>query len=93
MAAEVRFKNDLLDELLAGHDAKMVFENDGLLDELKKALVERILNTELVHHLGQEGEQAAGNFRNGSSPKTVLTDTGKLELAILATVRAASSRR
>jgi hypothetical protein len=27
MAAEVRFKNDLLDELLAGHDAKMVFEN------------------------------------------------------------------
>jgi transposase-like protein len=47
----------------------------------------------LDHHLGQEGEQAAGNFRNGSSPKTVLTDTGKLELAILATVRAASSRR
>jgi hypothetical protein len=27
MAAEVRFKKDLLDELLAGHDAKMVFEN------------------------------------------------------------------
>jgi hypothetical protein len=43
MAAEVRFKKDLLDELLARHDAKMVFENDGLLDELKKALVERIL--------------------------------------------------
>ena len=82
MAAEVRFKKELLDELLAGHDAKTVFENDGLLDELKKALAERILNAELDHHLGQEGEQAAGNVRNGASPKTVLTDTGKLELAI-----------
>jgi putative transposase len=82
MAAEVRFKKELLDELLAGHDAKAVFENDGLLDELKKALAERILNAELDHHLGQDGEQAAGNVRNGTSPKTVLTDTGKLELAI-----------
>jgi hypothetical protein len=26
-----------LDELLAGHDANPVFENDGLVDELKKA--------------------------------------------------------
>src|SRR5437773_884051 len=82
MAAEVRFKKELLDELLAGHNAKTVFENDGLLDELKKALAERILNTELDHHLGQEGEQAAGNVRNGASPKTVLTDSGRLDLAI-----------
>jgi len=82
MAAEVQFKKELLDERLAGHDAKTVFENDGLLDELKKALAERVLNTELDHHLGQEHEQAAGNSRNGASAKTVLTDTGKLELAI-----------
>lgn len=82
MAAEVRFKKELLDELLAGHDAKAVFENDGLLDELKKALAERILNTELDHHLSQDAEQAAGNHRNGASPKTVLTDTGKLDLSI-----------
>jgi hypothetical protein len=31
MAAEVRFKKELLDELLAGQDAKTVFEQDGLL--------------------------------------------------------------
>ena len=30
-------QEELLDELLAGHDAKTVFENDGLLDDLKKA--------------------------------------------------------
>ena len=44
MAAEVRFKKELLDELLAGQDAKTVFEQDGLFDDLKKALAERILN-------------------------------------------------
>jgi putative transposase len=82
MAAEVGIKKELIDELLAGRDAKTVFEQDGLLDELKKALAERILNAELDHHLGQDAEQAVGNVRNGSSPKTVLTDSGKLELAI-----------
>jgi putative transposase len=82
MAAEVRFKKELLDELLAGHDAKAVFERDGLLDDLKKALAERILNAEMDHHLGQESEQVAGNFRNGASAKTVLTDSAKLELSI-----------
>jgi putative transposase len=82
MAAKNRFKKELLDELLAGQDAKTVFEQDGLLDELKKALAERILNAEMDVHLGQEAEQSAGNHRNGASPKTVLTDSGKLELAI-----------
>ena len=33
-------------------------------------------------HLGQNAEQSAGGHRNGMSLKTVLTDTGKLELAI-----------
>ena len=82
MATEARFKKELLDELLAGHDAQTVFEQDGLLDGLKKALAERILNAEMDVHLGQEAEQSAGNHRNGASAKTVLTDTGKLELAI-----------
>jgi hypothetical protein len=41
MAAEVRIKRELVDELLAGRDAKTVCEEDGLLDELKKALAER----------------------------------------------------
>ena len=82
MASEVRFKKELLDELLAGQDANTMFERDGLLDDLKKALAERILNAEMDVHLGQETERSTGNHRNGASPKTVLTDTGKLELAI-----------
>jgi putative transposase len=39
-------EKDLLDQLLAGRDPKDVFNKDGLVDELKKALSERILNTD-----------------------------------------------
>jgi putative transposase len=82
MAARSTIKNEILDQLLEGRDPKTVFESEGLLDELKKGLAERILNAEMDHHLDQESEQAAGNHRNGTSPKTVLTDTGKLALSI-----------
>ena len=37
-------KKDTLDDLLAGRDPKAVFSKDGLFDELKKALAERVLN-------------------------------------------------
>ena len=40
-------KKDTLDDLLAGRDPKAVFSKDGLFDELKKALAERVLNAEL----------------------------------------------
>jgi putative transposase len=82
MATRSTIKNEILDQLLEGRDPKTVFESEGLLDELKKGLAERILNAEMDHHLDQESEQAAGNHRNGTSPKTVLTDTGKLALSI-----------
>lgn len=70
----------LLDQLLAGADPKSAFDPNGLLDSLKKALAERVLNAEMEHHLS--GEDGAGNSRNGYSRKTVLTDTGKIELDI-----------
>ncbi len=82
MASGSEIKADLLDELLKGQDPKTLFERDGLLDELKKALAERALNAELDHHLEQDSERAAGNHRNGSSSKAMLTDTGKVTLSI-----------
>jgi len=69
----------VLDQLLAGADAKTAFDKDGLLDELKKALAERALNAEMDHHL-DAGED--GNRRNGYGRKTVLTGTGKLALEV-----------
>lgn len=80
--ANTTISPEILDTLLSGRDPKRVFEQDGLLDELKKALAERMLSAELDHHLGQEEEQAAGNHRNGRSQKTVLTEDGKLGLSI-----------
>lgn len=85
MATQVQkssFDGELLDRLLAGRDPKTILESDGLMGELKKALAERMLNAELDTHLGQDVEQGAGNHRNGSSPKTVLTPDGELTLAI-----------
>jgi putative transposase len=72
----------VLDQLLAGHDPATVFETGGLVDELKKRLAERMLNREMDHHLGSAAKADAGNHRNGYGNKTVLTDSGKLELTI-----------
>lgn len=74
-----KIPDELLDQLLAGADAKTAFEADGLLDDLKKALAERALNAEMDHHLAT-GEP--GNSRNGYGRKTVTTDSGKLALDI-----------
>ncbi|EDP61581.1 transposase, mutator type [alpha proteobacterium BAL199] len=70
----------ILDQLLAGADAKTAFDPGGLLDGLKKALAERALNAEMDHHLGGPG--GAGNSRNGYGSKTVITDAGKLSLDV-----------
>lgn len=69
----------VLDQLLAGADARTAFEADGLLDQLKKALAERALNAEMDHHL-TNGDP--GNIRNGYGRKTVTTGTGKIDLEI-----------
>ena len=70
----------ILDQLLGGADAKSAFENNGLLDQLKKALAARALNAEMDVHLADDS--GAGNTRNGYGKKTVLTDSGSLEFSI-----------
>jgi putative transposase len=75
-------KKDTLDQLLDGRDPKEVFNKDGLFDELKKALAERVLNAELDDHLESEPPEGRRNHRNGHSKKTVLTETAKLDIRI-----------
>ena len=62
---------------------------DGLLKQLTKTVIETALNEEITEHLGYEKHDPAGqgagsgNVRNGSRPKTVLTDsTGHVELDV-----------
>ena len=75
-------EKDLLDQLLAGRDPSEAFARDGLLDDLKKALSERILSAELDEHLEDETSEGIANRRNGHSKKTVVTGTSKMTLSI-----------
>jgi len=75
-------EKELLDQLLAGRDPNEVFAKDGLLDDLKKARSERILNAELDEHLDGERVEGGANRRNGHSKKSVLTGTSKMTLSI-----------
>lgn len=49
----------IVDQLLAGADPKTIFDPNGLIDDLKKAFAERVLNAEMDHHL--DGDEEAGN--------------------------------
>jgi putative transposase len=72
----------LLDQLLIGSGPRTALADGGLLDGLKKALVERVLNAEMKHHLDGGEPDGRSNGRNGYGSKTVLTGTGKLDLKI-----------
>lgn len=78
------FDPEVLDKLLGGR--RSAEEVDELFRQMKKALMERIPGGELTHHLGYARGEAkpAGevNHRNGSTPKTVLTEDGPLPLDI-----------
>ena len=74
--------DELLDQLLAGSDARSALADGGLLDGLKKALAERALNAEMDHHLDGEAAEGRPNSRNGYGQKTLLTDSGKLPISV-----------
>src|SRR4051794_20941021 len=76
---EPRIPNAVLDQLLAGADPRAALEPKGLLDDLKKALAERVLNAEMDHHLADE---EPGSRRHGYGKKRVITDTGRTELSV-----------
>ena len=63
----------LIDQLLQDHQpGDDLLGQDGLLQQLTKAIVERALQGELTHHLGYEKHATkgknSGNSRNGTSP-------------------------
>jgi putative transposase len=77
----------LLDELLKDYtDPKDILGEHGLLKQLTKRVVERVLEAELTVHLGYAPHARHGtedqNARNGKSTKTVQMDTGPLPLEV-----------
>ncbi|WP_440717551.1 IS256 family transposase, partial [Gordonia oryzae] len=76
-----------LDDVFARIDAgEPVGGQDGLLNSLLKATLERGLNAELTEHLGYEaGDPDAASFpnsRNGYAAKTVATEIGDVALSV-----------
>ncbi len=87
LADEVKalLPDGLIDELLAGaRTEEEITGPGGLLSQLTKRLVERAMEVELTDHLGYEPHQeppgGAGNTRNGSTPKTLQTEHGQVEI-------------
>src|SRR3954452_10336321 len=77
-----------LDELLKEYKKpEDMLGPDGLLKQLTKALIERILEGEMTHHLGYEKHDPSGdktgNSRNGKTQKRVRSKrSGELEISI-----------
>src|SRR5215216_6880822 len=61
---------------------------DGLLKQFTRSVLETALNEEMTEHLGHEKHRApeerdSSNIRNGTRPKTVLTEaTGQVEIEV-----------
>ena len=79
---------EVLDELMAQVEAEgaELLGPDGLLSQVTKAVLERVLDEELTGHLGYDKHDPAGrgsgNSRNGTSAKVLLTEAGAIGLDI-----------
>jgi putative transposase len=73
---------DALEAALEGLEPEEITGPGGLLAGLAGRVIETALGAELTEHLGHPpgGTPAAGNVRNGSTPKTVHTDLGPVEI-------------
>ena len=90
MARNVSNKNDktnrLIDELIRGKTPEEILGGHGVLKQMTKRMVERALEAEHAAHLGYEPHEKAEspreNTRNGTGVKTVLTDSGAIEIDV-----------
>jgi putative transposase len=80
-----KLPDDLVDELLAGAKTEdEIVGPGGLLSRLTRRVVERAMEVELTDHLGYEPHReppgGSGNTRNGSTPKTLITEHGEVPI-------------
>jgi len=83
-AALPQLSQQMLEELIPGPVTKEQFED--IFQNFKKAFIERAMGAEMSHHLGygpgQVRPEGVSNHRNGSSAKTVLTDSGSVRIEV-----------
>ena len=78
---------ELLDELLKdGKTPEDLLGNNGVLKQLTKELMERMLEAEMTDHLGYDKHapegRGSGNSRHGTSAKTIQGDHGEVPLEV-----------
>lgn len=78
---------EVLDELLKEYkNPEDLLGEQGILQQLTKALVERALEGELTHQLGYDKHSPtghnSGNSRNGTTPKTVKGKRGEMRINV-----------
>lgn len=79
--------NEVLDELLGSAKTQEdLFGKDGIVKQISKRFMERLLEMEMTNHLGYmkhdvEGHNS-GNSRNGKTKKTIKTSNGTLEIEV-----------
>jgi putative transposase len=76
--------SEQLQDAMKGLDPEQITGPGGLLSQLAGRVIETALGAELTEHLGYPPGQAppdgVGNHRNGSTPKTVQTELGPVQL-------------
>lgn len=81
---DVQLAQELIDK--ARQSGVSLVGPDGLLAGVTRTVLQAALDTEMTEHLGYEpGDRSAprgDNHRNGSSPKTVRTEVGPVELKV-----------
>ena len=83
-AALPQLTKEMLEHLIPGPVTKEQFED--IFQNFKKAFIERAMGAEMSHHLGygpgQVRPEGVSNHRNGTSAKTVITDSGSVRIEV-----------
>ena len=75
-----KINDQLIEELISQVNPDEVLSKDGLFTQLKKRIIEKMLEGEMSHELGYKRhsreEKEDGNRRNGNYEKTIIDKSG-----------------
>ena len=80
MNIKYKINDQLIEEIIQQVNPNEVLSKDGLFSQLKKRIIEKMLEEEINHELGYKRhsreEKEDGNRRNGNYEKTIIDKSG-----------------
>jgi putative transposase len=79
--------DEMIDQMLGNAKTQEdLFGKDGIIKQISKRFMDKLLEAEMTHHIGYpkhsvEGHNS-GNSRNGKTTKVVKTGNGEIEIAV-----------